>query len=457
MALVGMHVALPAILIGVATFLVAAIVSRRFTFYRSLVDKEMVANRFHSLDGLRGYLALGVVFHHLTLNYEYYRMGEWGRAPSNLSAFMGKGSVALFFMITAFLFWNRAMDTQGNFQSGRFYRSRVRRILPMYLVAASLLVITALAMTGFTLQVSLSNLIRSILAWIFFTFPGELDINGYGQTGLINTVFWSLVWEWKFYFILPFLALFSGPRGRWYVMAVTAMLLLAFDRTSFAWFFLGGALVATVTRSGIVRSLSCTWVASLLSVCFLTLAVVYAPYAQGFPAVALLIIPFTVISSGNSLFGLLTFRPAQLLGILSYSIYLLHNWVIFIVSTIVNKHIPLIALSELDYWCLGAGIVLTTVVLSSVSYRFVESPYLSERVHDRDAAQRGASHPSYGVRQTGALIAHPIGIARMDTPSAARAILSSSPPGPIKWIVRWVCSRLAPGTNSAAGDEDSIS
>jgi peptidoglycan/LPS O-acetylase OafA/YrhL len=400
MPLVGMHVALPVALIGTFVFLLAAAISRRSVFYRDLVGKEIAATRFHSVDGLRGYLALGVVFHHLTLNYEYYRMGEWGRAPSSLGAFLGKGSVALFFMITAFLFWNRAIDTEGRFQANVFYQARVRRILPMYLFVVLLLVVTAFAMTGLTLRVSLANLMRAVLAWIFFTFPGELAINGYEQTRLINTVFWSLVWEWKFYLILPFLALFSGPRSRWHMMAVAALLLLAFDITSFGWFFWGGALAAMLSRLETVKSVSRTWGASLVAIGFLAMAVVYVPYAQGLPTVVLLIFPFTIISGGSTLFGLLTFKPARFLGILSYSVYLLHNWVLFVVSIIVNKYTPISGLSELNYWYLGALITITTVILASVTYRFVESPYLSAKVRIKDASRRSAAHPSYESRQT---------------------------------------------------------
>ena len=399
MPLVGMHVVLPVTLIGVLILCFAAVLSHRSTFYRNLVDSEIAGSRFHSVDGLRGYLALGVAFHHLTLNYEYYRMGEWGRAPSNLSAFLGKGSVALFFMITGFLFWNRAMDTEGGFRIYAFYRSRLRRILPMYLVAVLLLVLTALAMTGLTLQVSLLHLMRSIFAWVLFTFPGEMEINGYEHTRLINTVFWSLVWEWKFYLILPVLAVFSGPRYRWYILGVVALLLLIFDRASFAWFFCGGALAAMLTRLNDVKSVARTRGASLAAFGLIAVSVVYVPYARGLSALALLVIPFAIISGGNTLFGLLIFRPARLLGVLSYSVYLLHNWVLFVISNIVNRYVSLEKISEPAYWGLGAVIVVATVTLASVTYRFIENPYLTTRAHPADVVQRKTTHLSYEFRQ----------------------------------------------------------
>src|SRR5690348_2852447 len=103
MAPFRIHVALPVLLIGSLVLCLAAIIARLAPFYRTLIEKEIAAKRFHSVDGLRGYLALGVAFHHVAMNYHYYQTDEWGLfGTSNLGTFLGKGSVALFFMITAF-------------------------------------------------------------------------------------------------------------------------------------------------------------------------------------------------------------------------------------------------------------------------------------------------------------------------------------------------------------------
>ena len=76
-----------------------ALVVRRSAFYRSLVDHEVSANRIHAIDGLRGYLALGVVLHHFVINFQYYQTGVWELTPSRLNTFFGRGSVGFFFMI----------------------------------------------------------------------------------------------------------------------------------------------------------------------------------------------------------------------------------------------------------------------------------------------------------------------------------------------------------------------
>ena len=43
------------------------------------------------------------------------------------------------------------------------------------------------------------------------------------------------------------------------------------------------------------------------------------------------------------------------------------------------------------------------------------------------------------------------------TPSTDRATVSSAASGPVRWMVRWTCDRLAPGASAAAGDDDSSS
>src|ERR1017187_7252902 len=65
------------------------------------------------------------------------------------------------------------------------------------------------------------------------------------------------------------------------------------------------------------------------------------------------------------------------------------------------------------------------------------------------------------IRDQDAAAAHgcfsPALMSARETPSVARATLSSADSGPLKWMVRWTCERLLPGANAAAGEEDSSS
>jgi hypothetical protein len=98
MHLTVIHPALPAVLIALVVFGLGALIARRSAFYRGLVDHEVSANRFHAIDGLRGYLALGVVLHHVVINFQYYQTGVWELTPSRLkevASFVRTGSARL--------------------------------------------------------------------------------------------------------------------------------------------------------------------------------------------------------------------------------------------------------------------------------------------------------------------------------------------------------------------------
>ena len=121
--------------------------------------------RFQTIDGLRGYLAFFVFLHHAAIWFYYLREGTWQVPPSNLFTHFGQSGVALFFMITAFLFVTKP----------------------------------------------LSEVIRESLRWILFTVGGGPNINGVADTSIIMAgVTWSLPYEWLFYFSLPLIALLVG-------------------------------------------------------------------------------------------------------------------------------------------------------------------------------------------------------------------------------------------------------
>lgn len=373
---VDVHPAVPVLVIGLLAFGLAAIMVRRSRFYHALVSQEISAQRFHSIDGLRGYLALGVLFHHVVINYHYYQTGTWELTPSRLNTFLGRGSVAWFFMITAFLFWNRAITAKGKIDAFRFYTSRLRRMVPMYLLSAGLVVVTALALTHFRLLESPLELLRNIMAWVLFTIPGVPYINTFSQTPLINTVFWSLVYEWKFYFLFPLLSIFAYTRGKWCLAALAALYIHFYSETQVEWFFLAGCAAAMLTRAPQVRKIAASWIGTAGAIAFIGATLEWQPAIYSPVGAVFLSIPFIVFASGNTMFGLLTCRPARMLGVLSYSIYLLHNWVLYLVSRGVNHYSTLSYLPMHAYWIVGALVAMLTVACAALTYRFVEYPFL---------------------------------------------------------------------------------
>ena len=91
------------------------------------------AGRFPNLDGLRAYLALGVVCCHLaTLKIDLLDEKLWSWPQNYFLTLAGQGSVAMFFMITGFLFWSKILAAGGKIDALALYKNRFLRIMPLY-------------------------------------------------------------------------------------------------------------------------------------------------------------------------------------------------------------------------------------------------------------------------------------------------------------------------------------
>jgi peptidoglycan/LPS O-acetylase OafA/YrhL len=125
------------------------------------------------------------------------------------------------------------------------------------------------------------------------------------------------------------------------------------------------------------RLLNSAWGGQLGGVAaILCLAYVFRHFstANTLPALAWLTIAFTILASGNTLFGLLNSRAAQTLGDASYSIYLLHGLVMYITFKLILGVEAAARLSVLGYW--GVILLATAVLLplSFATFRWIEAP-----------------------------------------------------------------------------------
>lgn len=352
-------------------FALSAAILGGSTFYRQVVD-EAGPNRFESIDGLRGYLALFVLFTHLANNYAYHVTGRWDGSDAHFHGMIGGAAVSVFMMITGFLFWRRVLRTKGTFDTAALYRSRIRRLVPMYLVSVGMVVLVVLALTGFTLRTSPVDFLRDLRPWLSFGFITTGDLNGLQDARIINAVYWTLALEWAFYAALPLLALFSKGWRFWLLCAIA----FYFGLRSPLWlsFVFGAWAALAVERGYLTGRLASPWLAPLplaaFAACFLF------PGVYALVPGLLLFVFFLFVVDGNSIFGLLTNRPAKLLGAISYSVYLVHCIVVFVVMHCVSLAVPIAQLRPLEYWGWSAFAGLVTVALSALTYRSVEHPFI---------------------------------------------------------------------------------
>lgn len=336
-------------------------------------------SRYQSIDGLRGYLAFGVFLHHAALWQGYRATGQWAPLNSAFYVNAGKGGVALFFMITAFLFFGRLLDARHKpMDWTRLFAGRFFRLVPAYLVMVALLFTVVAVETGGRRQVELPALLRQLADWLLFTFPGKSDINGLAETELlVSGVTWSLPYEWMFYAALPMLAVLTGRRPSLGALAVTAGFCLMF----LCWKpalnnfmpFVVGMVAAYAARWVPLRH----WVqgpaASALSLLCLIggfgLSMkAYSPLPQLLQALA-----FVLIAAGNDLFGALSSRVSRTFGEPTYSIYLLHGLVLFIGFRWVIG--PSAAqMTSTQHWLALWAMVPVIVLVSHLCHRYVEAP-----------------------------------------------------------------------------------
>ena len=351
--------------------------------------------RFYELDSLRGLAALSVVLSHF--NYIVpQRLNYWMLHTPLRVLVAGHQAVMLFFVLSGFVLTlpylrRSALDYPA------FLIKRVCRIYLPYLVALAL----AIAGDHYTRPMVSSN------GWINATWSEPVTRSlvmqhvlflGSYDFAQFNTAFWSLVYEMRVSLVFPFLALAVVRwrlrmcvllmAGLWAVsLTLTHFLprLLHFSRDTVgdwmetifyaALFVLGGLLARNLER--IERWFDGVKPAAIAGVGLAAL-VLYAYVSPLNPIPGVPFGCFEVLAAlgaaGFIVLGIhcgpiqrfLTVPIVHHLGKVSYSLYLVHGTVLFLLIHTVFGRIPLAAM-----FVLYLGM---TFAVTEVFYRFVERP-----------------------------------------------------------------------------------
>ncbi len=164
--------------------------------------------RLTSIDALRGAAAIGVVLYHTNATPGVDRSLLWGDALDDLM-FLGKYGVWLFFVISGFcihLQWARARVVPGarELEFGEFWRRRIRRLYPPYLVTLAFYI--ALRFSTGTLSLD------GLSAWQVFLHLFMLQNLDPRAISTMNNIYWTLAVEEQLY-LLYFV--FLAIRRRW--------------------------------------------------------------------------------------------------------------------------------------------------------------------------------------------------------------------------------------------------
>jgi peptidoglycan/LPS O-acetylase OafA/YrhL len=371
--------------------------------------------RNQNLEGLRGWLAPAVFYHHAVITYFFYvKNGVWELPPSEFYLRLGPGAVLLFFFLTGYLFWSQNLDQRRPWDLKDFFSKRLRRLLPAFYLATLLVLISALAAQG-GLAEPVTAVAGELWSWLVFGLPfGQVqNLNGFALTPRVMAgVYWTLRFEWLFYRIFPLLR----HCKRW--SALLALLVLCFllrkvltgmidvgaphQASSLAlqtivslleWLVFGfglGMLVSYLRGQTLAVRWASTRVAQIVAL--LTLFMFFrAPVVQPYSTLLLGLL-FTVVALDQKCWQFLHRRVFQLLGQMSYGIYLYHGIVLFWVFRWLDRFTPVAQLSWLAFWSVVTVCGAMTLIFSYLSFRFLEKPLIQSR------AARRRQTPSLPIR-----------------------------------------------------------
>ncbi|MEZ5247464.1 MAG: acyltransferase family protein [Acidimicrobiales bacterium] len=321
-----------------------------------------------ALDGLRGVAVIAVVVYHL-----------W---PDLLPG--GWLGVGLFFTLSGFLVIGLLVDdlADGGVDYGRFYRRRVRRLLPAALVTILVVVVWS-ATTDATIRDSVTRdgfwAVLNLANW-----NQMADAGGYAaifdQTARPLGHMWSLAIEEQFYLTIPLLiGLTRRPAavvGGGFVVAAAAHVLWWGTTDAYlatpvriAEILAGGALAIAIRRRPSVARIGIVWPLALVvgAVATATVGESEAIVTRGFPAlISLAWVGLIAACLGSGILARAMADPLlRWVGMRSYAIYLIH-W-------------PLIELTDWN----GPLVIAVTLLLAEVSYRMIEDPIRRARVVSR--------------------------------------------------------------------------
>lgn len=321
-----------------------------------------------------------------------------------LGGFVG---VDVFFVISGFLITGlllREHERSGRISFSDFYRRRVKRLMP----AALTVLLVTVVLGAFALPHT-----RAVQAAVDAVFAALFTVNwrlatvgtdyfAAGQAPSPVQHYWSLSVEEQFYVVWPIVivlvlwlagraALGRAGRGGIVLAAATALTVASFawamheTRTdeafayfstlSRAWELGVGAIVAILAQYSTRRVphavapwLGLAGTAGILVSCFVIAPTPGFPAPSGLlPVLSTALVLAAGLSAGrryDRVNLLLTNRVANYVGDISYSLYLWHFPVIVLGAAFVAQ--------ESRWFLLGA--VTLTVVLASLSYRFIEDP-----------------------------------------------------------------------------------
>lgn len=232
---------------------------------------------------------------------------------------------------------------------------------------------------GFRSDLNLNLFFKTIILWLTFGMlePAGLTDEFRGSL-IVCGVIWTLIYEWFFYLLIPLFSSFFFSRKTYLYFTICMIFIIGnlyyFDlineiNTTLICCFLCGLLCSIIKNNAgeMISKLLGSTLFSLASLVYL----VFSIWQSGLNVYKLSVIPplffvFLSVCFGSSLVGLLKFKPLQISGTASYSIYLLHGLALSLSFYIFR-----------DSYLLATGSALIfTSIFSIITYTFIERRFM---------------------------------------------------------------------------------
>lgn len=359
---------------------------------------------FPHLNGIRFTAALLVIIHHIEQLKGIYGLPTlWGGKGflSHFISIIGPQGVVLFFVLSGFLITYLLLAEEAKTETiniKKFYIRRILRIWPLYLLVIFLSLFVLVHFDFFTLPGFNKSTIQENIIWkliLFILFFSNFVLVFFGVVPYASQT-WSIGTEEQFYLVWPIIIKFI-KRNRLLLMILIALgynvfrlflmsrhslfipesirvILQAFwngftiDCMAIGGFF----AVLLYEKSKITTLLLNNWV-FYLSIIFVIGSWsinLYIPYLHSIYYSALYALIILNFASNPKQHINLENRYFNYLGNISYSIYMLHP--IGITIAIQSA----IFLNIISNWIVYPIAILSTILLSGLSYRWYESYFL---------------------------------------------------------------------------------
>jgi peptidoglycan/LPS O-acetylase OafA/YrhL len=349
---------------------------------------------FKGLNALRLYAAVSVVIHHIMFNPRvWYGLPD---LPDTVGRFFINGTVAvhLFYVLSGFLITYLMLverERSGTVAIKKFYVRRVLRIWPLYfaLILATA-VILPLVVTDF--KNPLSN---TFLAVLLLLFQGNIAFILYYPFPPLEHL-WSIAIEEQFYLVIPHIGKSGANLVKvfitiivfwWSLMAIMGWLMpdnfftILVTYTRYDCIAIGGLFACAYYYKHWILKWIYHPIVGALSVVVVVAVAIFFPETIGIPYTVFTAVSFGVLMlnvATNEKFFLKLDHPwLEKAGNWSYAIYMVHPFLLLIFLSAVHTH-----MNEPFYqFAIYPIIIISTIVLSWLSYRFFETPFL--RLKDR--------------------------------------------------------------------------